>query len=181
MMMKYRRRTGYRKRFYELIDMYGRVCFYCREEISTTIDHIVPVSWIQNDDIENLVPACALCNSIAGNKHFEGVEHKRQYILERRKSKNMRRVLCADCLLPFEYRAMSPSLFLCAVCYDFEYGTEYSQRSVWADWIKLLGEADICVYAHDRLRDHLGSFKANDRKAKVEFLVDGYDIEPESP
>ena len=54
--MKRRRDNRYSKRFYELIDMYGRVCFYCREEVSTTIDHVVPVAWGQDDETENLVP-----------------------------------------------------------------------------------------------------------------------------
>lgn len=173
--MKRRRDKRYSKRFYELIDMYGRVCFYCREEISTTIDHVIPISWDQDSEIENLVPACALCNCIAGDRIFDSVEHKRQYILKKRKSKRLRRALCADCFLPFEYRVMSPSLFLCAECYDLKYRTEYSQRTVWKEWLKLLDSAGIYVFAHRRLRDKLSHFRADDKKAKVEFLVDGYE------
>jgi hypothetical protein len=173
--MKYTRRLGYKKRFYELIEMYGRLCFYCREEISTTIDHVIPVSWFQDDEIENLVPACALCNCLAGNKHFDSVEHKRQYILKRRRSRKLRRSICADCLLPFEYRVMSPSLFLCAECYDLEYGTSHSRRAIWDKWITLLDHAGVYIYAHRRLRENLHHFRADDKKAKVEFLVDGYD------
>jgi len=172
-----RRDRTYKNKFYELIEMYGRLCFYCREEISTSIDHIVPVSWIQNDGIDNIVPACALCNNIAGNKHFDDAEHKRQYILKRRASKRNRRCLCADCLLPYEYRVMSPSLFLCAECYDIEYGTDYSKKQAWKKWLVALADADISVAAHQRLRDNLYRLRADDKKAKVEYLIDGYDHE----
>src|SRR5688500_7331680 len=108
------RRMSYKKRWKELIDYYGARCYYCRKEIATTIDHVVPYSWDAVNDIENLVPACALCNCLAGDKIFDSVEKKRQYILAQRSKRNNMRGICTECLLPFAYRRHSPSVFLCA-------------------------------------------------------------------
>lgn len=77
-----RRNQRYRKHWKELVSMYGSMCFWCREEPATCIDHCIPYSWDQNNDIDNLVPACITCNALAGSKMFESVEHKRQYIME---------------------------------------------------------------------------------------------------
>src|SRR3989304_7276904 len=85
-----RKPFAYRKRWDELIDLYGRLCFYCHEEIANTIDHVTPWSYDYDNSIENLVPACSLCNSIAADKHFDDVEQKRQYILNRRNNKRLR-------------------------------------------------------------------------------------------
>lgn len=139
----------------------------------------MPMSWDNDDSLENLVPACGLCNGIASNKIFESVEHKRQYILSRRANHGNRRAICTECLLPYSYREHSPSLFLCAECYDKEYGTAYSSRNVWAEWKKLLLEAGIFPEVHAMAKKKLGPCNAKIKKAFLAALVEGYSAEME--
>jgi hypothetical protein len=173
--MKYRRKWKYRKYWDELVEIYGTTCFYCREEIAVVIDHVVPWSWDNDNNIENLVPSCVLCNHIACDKIFNDVEQKRQFILSRRKNKKLRRAICMDCMLPFSYREHSPSLLLCAECYDLEYNTARSKTKRWDDWIKIIELSGMIPEAHRKLRDNLWRFKPQDRKGKVQYLVDLYD------
>lgn len=147
-----RRNVSYRRHWKNLIKVYGSLCYYCKDEIATTIDHVIPYSHDQDNSINNLVPACSLCNLIAGSKHFEYVEEKRQYILSHRKRKKKTRSICPDCLLPFGYLIHSPSVVLCAECYDLEYGTNYSDKKVWQDWLKILYTAGIAPKAHENIR-----------------------------
>lgn len=146
----------HRKHWKELIAFYGSLCFWCREEPATCIDHVVPYSWDQDNSIDNLVPSCALCNAIAGNKMFDGVEHKRQHILNRRKQKGCRILLCSECLLPYTQQEHSPSPFLCAECYDREYGTDYGHNVAWCKWLRLLSDAGIEHEANRRARQNYG-------------------------
>lgn len=174
--MSKRRSIEYRKFWKELTDYHGNNCFYCRKEVATTIDHVVPYSFDQDNSIENLVPACVLCNCLASNKHFESVEHKRQYILRERAKRSNRTVICTECLLPFTYRQHSPSLFICAECYDLEYGTSLSRSLEWGRWIKLLRSAGIPAEAHRKMRNRLSglSIGKRGRAVKVETLIDEY-------
>lgn len=169
----YHRSTSYRKHWQTLIDYYGGLCFYCQDEIAVCIDHIIPYSWEVNNEIDNLVPACIYCNSIAGDRVFEDVEHKRQYVVNRRKRTN--RAICTDCLLPFTYREHSPSLFLCAFCYDVEYDTEYSKQKGWYKWTALLRDAGIDPDAHQEARVKAGKWR-NDRKYLQQLITDYYSI-----
>ncbi|MCD4760255.1 HNH endonuclease [archaeon] len=68
-------------------------CFYCGEDANTK-DHIIPVSYYysgkrQNRHFtsdygkENIVDCCRECNCIAGNKVFDNVYKKKEYIQER--------------------------------------------------------------------------------------------------
>lgn len=168
------RSTTYKKRWRELIDYYGARCFYCHKEMATTIDHVVPYSWDADNAIENLVPACALCNAIAGDKVFDDVEQKRQYILGQRAKRTNMRAICVECLLPFTYRAHSPSMFLCAECYDLEYSTCLAQSMEWTRWIFQMRRAGIAAEAHRRMRIRLGKVKGKDRDVKLEVLIDEY-------
>ena len=166
-----------RKYWDELIETHGKTCFYCRDQIATCIDHIIPYSWDMNNDISNLVPACMFCNGIAGNKHFEDVEHKTQYILSKRKFKRNRRVFCTECLLPFAYRRHSPSLFLCAECYDEEYGTKKSEGKEWAKWLTQLEEAEIIPDAHRYAKKHVRiDQKGGSKKKFIKKMLEYYDI-----
>lgn len=165
------RLTSYRKHWKALIDIHGGLCFYCQDEIAVVIDHIIPYSWVVNNDIENLVPTCTYCNSIGGDRVFDDVEHKRQYILNRRKRNN--RAICVDCLLPFTYREHSPSLFLCAICYDIEYETTLSKEKGWYKWMALLREAGIEPDAHQDARAKAGEWK-RDRKYLQQLITDFY-------
>lgn len=170
------RNLSYRKRWGQLIDTYGYLCFYCRKSIATTIDHVVPYSWDEDNSIENLVPACALCNSIAGDKIFESVEHKRQYVLNRKNRKGNRQVLCTNCFLPYGYRTMSPSLFLCAECYDKEYGTTHANKRGWKKWLCELADAGILPEAHRYALAQTGiPIAAHSRRQFVYKLIEYYD------
>jgi 5-methylcytosine-specific restriction endonuclease McrA len=59
------------------------VCFYCGNA-AITIDHVVP--WSQGGSMHpmNLVAACTVCNSIAGERLFRDITDKLAYILARR-------------------------------------------------------------------------------------------------
>jgi hypothetical protein len=174
------RRTTYKKRWKELIEYYGARCFYCRKEIATTIDHVVPYSWDGVNDIENLVPACVLCNCIASDKMFDSVEHKRQYILKQRAKRSNMRAICLECLLPFNYRRHSPSIFLCAECYDIEYGTKSSKTKEWDKWLYQLRQAGIPVEAHRAMRVRMEKLHRKTRDEKMEVLIDEYSFVVES-
>jgi hypothetical protein len=168
------RRTTYKKRWKELIEYYGARCYYCRKEIATTIDHVVPYSWDAVNDIENLVPACALCNGLAGDKVFDNVEDKRKYILAKRSKRNNMRAICAECLLPFNYRSHSPSIFLCAECYDTEYQTSRSKTPEWGRWLLQLRQAGIPVEAHRKMKERMSQIRNKTREEKIEVLIDEY-------
>lgn len=163
--------VSYRKHWNTLIEIYGGLCFYCQDEIAVVTDHIIPYSWEVNNDISNLVPACVYCNNIAGDRVFEDVEQKRLYILARRKRTN--RAICTECLLPFAYREHSPSLFLCAFCYDAEYDTAFSATQRWHNWIALLREAGIEPDAHQEAKVKAGQWR-KDRKYLQQLITDYY-------
>lgn len=80
---------------------------------------------------------------------FESVEHKRQYIMDRRRAKRRRVMLrCSECLVPFVQYEHSPSPFLCAHCYDAEYDADESNKKSWRMWLALLDQANIPYLAH---------------------------------
>jgi hypothetical protein len=64
--------------------IHGIVCCYCRTVPADGLDHIYP--WVQggSNDVGNLIPACTVCNSIAGQRVFRELAQKRMYILARR-------------------------------------------------------------------------------------------------
>ena len=172
------RSFAYKKFWPLLIQAYGDSCFYCHEEPATCIDHVIPVSWDQIDTPENLVPSCALCNCIAYNKIFEDVESKRQYILNRRKSRKLRRAICVDCRLPFAYREHSPSLFLCAKCYDEEYGTNLCSRLAWKAWLETLKETGIEPGAYFAAKTAISKRDPRWKEKFAKFIV-GYIVSME--
>ena len=151
--MQHRDRT-YSKHFQKLVEIYGSMCFYCGDEVAMTIDHVIPVSWRSISDIENLRPSCVLCNVIAGNKMFDGIEHKKQYINERRKRYRNRRCVCTDCLMPYAYREHSPSLMLCPECYDTEYDTSHSRKASWIEFLGMMEIAGMFPEAHRKYRKY---------------------------
>jgi 5-methylcytosine-specific restriction endonuclease McrA len=167
------RSLTYKKHWLSLVSYYGPLCFYCHKEIATTIDHVVPYSYDQDNGIENLVPACTLCNALASDKMFESVEHKRQFILEQRQKRANQIVVCSECLLPFAYRTHSPSLFLCAECYDEEYDAKYSRTKEWSRWIEQLYAAGIPADAHRSMKKKLTGWRKG-RSRKIELLIDEY-------
>ncbi|MBN1250083.1 MAG: HNH endonuclease [Anaerolineae bacterium] len=170
-----RQRGDYKYRWERLIEIYGTTCFWCGEEVATTIDHIIPVSWNEDNSIENLVPSCALCNLLASDKVFEYIAEKRAYILHRRKQYTNRRAICTECLLPYAYRVNSPSLFLCAECYDREYGTGYAKKRAWHQWLRELRAAGIVPEAHRAAREKCGPYLKRYGKIYLNVIADGYE------
>jgi hypothetical protein len=82
-----------------MIDENGDIekCFYCGEDADTK-DHIIPVSFYYSGKRkgrhltseygkENLISSCRECNSIAGNKVFDDVYEKKDFIQQRLKFK----------------------------------------------------------------------------------------------
>ena len=168
-----RRDFGYRKHWRTLVQAYGADCFYCHDEPATCIDHVIPYSYDFDNSIENLVPACGLCNALAADKHFEDVEQKRQYILNRRQYRKNRKCLCVNCRLPFAYREHSRSLFLCARCYDQEFGTSETKRVAWIAWLSLLREVGIEPDAYFAASVAVSKRGKNWKQLYAEFIV-GY-------
>jgi 5-methylcytosine-specific restriction endonuclease McrA len=173
-MSRQKRVLTYKKWWDELVEMYGNVCFYCNKEIATTIDHVVPYSWDGDNSIENLVPACALCNCIAGDKMFESVIQKRAHIMSRRDKYKNKRAICTECLSPYSYRIHSPSLFLCAYCYDMEYSTNFSASKSWRQWTYELSDAGIMFAAHQKTKERVGRFSAKSRLTFLAVLIEEY-------
>jgi 5-methylcytosine-specific restriction endonuclease McrA len=63
----------------------GGVCFYCGNLLSTlTVDHVIPWSQGGSHHPLNLVAACGVCNSIAGERLFRDITDKIVFIGERR-------------------------------------------------------------------------------------------------
>lgn len=174
--MNNNRSMKYKKYWDELIERYGNLCFYCRQEIAVVIDHVVPYCWDFDNSIENLVPACSLCNSIANDRMFETVFQKQAYILRHREKYKNVRAICTNCLLPYSYRTHSPSLFLCAECYDKEYDTNYSDRKEWSTWIKELKAANVYIEAHREALRISGAISLENRKNFISVLIEAYSI-----
>lgn len=170
-MITKRKPYTYRRHWSTLIETHGSLCYYCHIEPSTTIDHVIPYSFIPDDSLENLVPSCLTCNLTAGNMVFDDVNRKRQYIINNRKKK-LTHANCTDCLLPFTYREHSPSMFLCPECYDYEYDTSLSKKKGWKGWLSCLEDAGICVEAHRNSRKFIRRLGArNDRVKKAQMIL----------
>lgn len=172
--MEITRSMTYKKFWNDLAAMYGNLCFYCRKEIATSIDHVIPYSWDGDNSINNLVLACSLCNSLASDKMFDSVIQKQAYILKHREKYKNTRAICKDCLLPYTYRTHSPSLFLCAECYDLEYGTIFSYSPQWKKWLLQLSEAGIMAGAHRIARKKIGECHKYNRGSFMAVLIDEY-------
>lgn len=173
--MSNNRSVAYKKYWDDLSAMYGNLCFYCRKEIATCIDHVVPYSWDGDNSINNLVLCCSLCNQIASDKMFDSVIQKQAYILKHREKYKNVRAICTECLLPYAYKQHSPSLFLCAECYDMEYGTIYSFAPHWKRWLVELSQAGIMAGAHRLARKTVGACSSRERRGSfMATLIDEY-------
>lgn len=99
------------------------LCAYCGG-VATWVDHVVPYSYSQCSDKDNLVASCEECNLIAGNKVFKDFAAKGQYIRTRKKSPKFARRLvlkavpvCNSCGKIFQQRdTAGSSMFYCADC-----------------------------------------------------------------
>ncbi len=50
---------------------YENKCVYCGLVLPLTADHAIPLSRGGSDNIDNIVPACSLCNSRKGTKTYD--------------------------------------------------------------------------------------------------------------
>lgn len=73
-----------------IMEQTGGACFYCGYA-ANAVDHLVPHSYNANDSESNLVPVCGVCNSIAGNRHFNNLFDKKEYILAQRETLKWKR------------------------------------------------------------------------------------------
>ena len=162
----------YRKYWRELIEHHGPRCFYCGLVLATDIDHVIPYSHSKDNSVDNLVPACSSCNSIAGDRLFSDVNEKRKYILSRREEKeDGHDAVCSSCLMPFIGRIHSPSIFLCAECYDLEYGTKYTKQKRWKQWVIQLQQAGTNVNKHASARELFYSWAPKPKDKKMWRIV----------
>jgi 5-methylcytosine-specific restriction endonuclease McrA len=60
------------------------ICRYC-EYPADAVDHVEPHSLNRNNALDNLVLACARCNTIAGGQYLGDFVTKRDYILNVRR------------------------------------------------------------------------------------------------
>lgn len=67
-------------------------CGYCFSNWATEYDHLTPRSAGGLTVPSNLFPACKRCNCILGNKIFDTLEEKRNYVQERLKKKGVKLV-----------------------------------------------------------------------------------------
>jgi hypothetical protein len=67
----------------EILERDAFMCAYC-DQWADSIDHIIPYSYCQNNDKDNLVACCMDCNLIANDKIFESLSAKRGYIRNKR-------------------------------------------------------------------------------------------------
>jgi len=61
----------------------GTPCGYCFQNWATGWDHLIPFSYRADNRRLNLYPSCRRCNSILGNKIFQTIEDKREYVRSR--------------------------------------------------------------------------------------------------
>lgn len=105
-MKQHRRRIAQGKRD-EIMAQTSGACYYCGYA-ATCLDHIRPHSYIANDDERNLVPSCDICNLIAGNKHFDSLHAKKEYILAERDSLKWRRRIARMTVMVIQVEQPTP-------------------------------------------------------------------------
>ena len=84
----------------KILEIQDGMCFYCdslfgepflhpkTEKVRflrVCYDHYVPYSYSQNNNTDNFVATCQVCNGIKTNKIFESKEDARVFILDRRR------------------------------------------------------------------------------------------------
>ena len=72
--------------------MTGGACYYCGFA-AEDIEHVIPYAYSADNSLDNLVPSCSICNSIAGSQVFASLQSKKDYILTERNSVHWKRKL----------------------------------------------------------------------------------------
>lgn len=67
----------------DILERDNYVCQYCGSN-ADSVDHIIPWSHCHNNSPFNLVAACQICNSVAGNKVFDTFMEKKNHVITRR-------------------------------------------------------------------------------------------------
>lgn len=149
-----RNRAAARNKWDVLVSIYGTSCAYCHENHATQIDHVIPVSWKLSNHIDNLRPCCEWCNLAMSDKVFATFDEKYDWLTEQRRKRNIgkqKRTVCVVCRLPYQRPLHSQNLFLCARCYDREYGKQFHIKPQWRQWLELCQRAGFIIAAHDDL------------------------------
>lgn len=179
-----KRKNDYRYKWDAIITIYGENCVYCHVQPATQIDHVIPVSWKNCNHISNLRPSCSWCNLLAGSQVFNDFDEKYEYLRKERAKKSRfryKRTVCVCCKLPFQTPLHSPNFFLCAECYDLEYGEVYRKRQAWQQWLCLLASAGFVVDAHRYLGNTVRSSASTNipTRDKARILAQGYSMHSE--
>lgn len=118
----YSRRTLTPQQKERILERDSYVCVYCLDD-ATEVDHVVPFSWSQCDDPDNLVSSCEICNGIASNLMFDDFDLKSEYIRTVRQSRKWSRRLkramraqCNECKRHFRPLYRNATLFVCYEC-----------------------------------------------------------------
>lgn len=105
----------------EILERDAFMCAYCDGE-ADTVDHIIPYSYCQTNDKDNLVACCLDCNLIASDKIFESLSSKREYIRGKRglhkwRMKFLNRYSnCIVCQEPYLEGHKDATHFICPKC-----------------------------------------------------------------
>ncbi len=97
------------------------MCAYCDGE-ADCVDHIIPYSYCQDNNQDNLVACCMDCNLIASDHIFESLQAKREYIRHKRgMTKWLKRFanrysLCSLCRDPYLEGHKNATHFICPRC-----------------------------------------------------------------
>lgn len=176
--MERRRIVGYNQIWKFLIDAYGARCVYCHKNIFTQIDHVIPVSYIKYDGIENLRPCCAWCNLTASDKVFNDFDEKYEFIRSEinRQKKRQHQLNCVKCLLPY-YSALQGNFIFCPRCYAVEFDTTYLNNKAWQEWLHTLTNAGIIFRANFSLADTIDTLDYNlSLSDEIDVLVEYHNL-----
>ncbi len=71
----------------KILTMQNYKCYYCDREIGTIRsmigvewDHFIPFSYCQNNNDDNFIACCPICNRLKSNYHFKDIFECREYI-----------------------------------------------------------------------------------------------------
>lgn len=162
--MKRTRIPNYRTKWKLLESAYGSLCYYCRLNIATQIDHIIPYSYSCDHSIDNLILCCQSCNLKASDKVFSSLYEKENFL---RKYKRNRNLICSNCLIVYYSSLRQCNSFLCPLCFSLEY--KKTLKKDWLNWLSILDKAEIDYCVNHKLAYYLQEIKL-DRIQKIDFI-----------
>lgn len=112
-----------------ILERDGYVCIYCGAD-ATEVDHIIPYSFIHDNDESNLVSCCRDCNLISHDRIFNSFSDKFAFISKNRSSIHWKNKLnrrdrlsssiCVDCHRAYKPRIDGSTCFQCKDCARME-------------------------------------------------------------